>query len=62
MTASKRLRKLVKARGAQSALAKRLGVQEPMISKLVSGKAKPSLQLATRIEEATGIPAKEWAA
>lgn len=63
MTGPKELRRkmLAEGRGGQARLAKTLGVQEPMISKLMAGSATPSLQLALRIKKALGIDPGAWA-
>lgn len=61
MTAIKQLRNHAAKRGDQLRIAKRLGVEESTVSRLLSGKIKPSLQLAFKIQDALGIPAKDWA-
>ena len=42
------------------ALAGRVGIQPPMISMLINGVRVPSLSVAARIEDVTGIPARSW--
>jgi DNA-binding transcriptional regulator YdaS (Cro superfamily) len=43
------------ARGAKTDLAKEVGVTKTWISQIISGKMKPSAQLAIKIELATGV-------
>ncbi|MFN6976790.1 MAG: helix-turn-helix domain-containing protein [Gemmobacter sp.] len=53
----------IKATGTtQGALAARLGVSDGYLSDLKSGKKRPSLDLAFRIEALTGgaVPASAW--
>lgn len=38
-----------------------IGIDRFMTSKFVNGKRRPSLETATRIERAIGIPASAWA-
>jgi transcriptional regulator with XRE-family HTH domain len=47
----------------QGAFALRLGVTQATVSRLVSGKAKPGLELAVAIERTTGgkVPVGAWA-
>jgi transcriptional regulator with XRE-family HTH domain len=40
----------------QQSLAARLGVSRPYVSLLASGERQPSLDLALRISELTGVP------
>lgn len=40
----------------QEKLARRLGVSQAAISKIVNGKVEPSLELALRISRAAGVP------
>lgn len=48
--------------GNQQALAAYLGISRPHVSLLLSGRKKPSLQLAGRIEKLTGgaVPMTAW--
>lgn len=48
---------LTKTGTTQEALATRLGVTRPYISMIAAGDRQPSLALAIRIEEETGVPA-----
>ena len=45
---------------SQAGLGSKIGLTQPTISKFLSGAAKPSPEVAFRIEDATGIPAREW--
>lgn len=44
----------------QYELAELLGIDDAYLSQLLSGKRRPGLPIAVRIEERTGIPAKSW--
>jgi transcriptional regulator with XRE-family HTH domain len=44
--------------GTQTELAARLGISEGHLSHLIAGNRQPSLTLAVRISELTGIPEK----
>lgn len=44
----------------QYEIAELLEIDEAHVSQLVSGKRRPGLPLAVRIEEHTGIPAESW--
>lgn len=44
----------------QKWLAARVGVSETYFTLILRGAKKPSLKLATAIEDETGIPASEW--
>ena len=52
---------LKKQRLTQSALAAELGISNAHLSELLSGQKYPSLTLASRIQNITGIPAAEFA-
>jgi transcriptional regulator with XRE-family HTH domain len=43
----------------QRAIAERLGVTEAHLSRLISGERQPSLPLAVKISELTGVPASD---
>lgn len=55
---------LVQTRTKQAELAKRVGVSCGYMSELVKGDKTPGLELAVRIEDATGgaVPARSWVA
>jgi transcriptional regulator with XRE-family HTH domain len=55
-----RLAAQLERRGQRTRLAQRLGVSKQFVSQLCSGKLKPSLTLATKLEDETGIPAREF--
>lgn len=42
-------------------MAERLGVSQSHLSSIESGATVPGLEVAARIEDMTGIPAREWA-
>jgi transcriptional regulator with XRE-family HTH domain len=42
---------------SQTALAQKLRISKAYVSLIVKGERQPSLRLALRIEEATGVPA-----
>lgn len=42
-------------------LAALLHLTKPHMSQILSGKRRPGLAIAVRIEDATGIPARSWA-
>lgn len=44
----------------QYELAKLIEVDEPYLSQLLSGRRRPGLPTAVRIERLTGIPAESW--
>jgi len=44
----------------QYELADLLDLDETQLSQFLSGKRRPGLPIAVRIEERTGIPAKSW--
>lgn len=50
------------ARISQKAFAAMIGVDPSIVSKLLNGSARPGLELAVRIEDATGgaVPARSW--
>ncbi len=45
---------------SQKELSTRLGISDSHLSRLEAGEVTPGLELATRIEELTGIPATSW--
>lgn len=52
----------MQANGLRDAeLAEKLGVSRPFVSRLRRGKRKPSLAVAVKLEELTGIPARQFA-
>ena len=53
---------LQRERSSQSALAAELGIGSAHLSDILSGRRRPSLDLAVRIEIVAGIPPKQWAA
>lgn len=55
---------LAQTRTKQAELAKRVGVSCGYMSELVKGDKTPGLELAVRIEDATGgaVPARSWVA
>jgi transcriptional regulator with XRE-family HTH domain len=58
----RRLRAWLKtSRRSQVSLAKELGISTPYISMLLAGQRTPSLPVAKRLQEITGIPAAEFA-
>lgn len=46
---------------SQAEAARRVGVSEPYISQILSRKRRPSLSVATRIEDEFDIPARDFA-
>lgn len=55
------LRNIVENSGLrQKVWAEQLGVSQAYLSELMSGAKRPSLELAVRIEEATGLPVRSW--
>jgi transcriptional regulator with XRE-family HTH domain len=58
-TAPRTLAEFFQRKGAptQDALAKQLDVTPAYVSLIAAGKRQPSLRLALRIEELTGVPA-----
>lgn len=61
MTAAQQLRDWIDRRGFnQVEAADRLGMTEGFISFLLNGHRRPSLAMAVKIEESTGIPASAW--
>lgn len=46
----------------QADLARACGVTRQRIGQVLDGTAVPSLALAVRLEDVTGIPARRWAA
>ncbi len=58
----RRLQKWLDEQGqSQVWLAEQLGVTPSMVSQILSGDRSPSLKLAARIEDLTGIPTREFA-
>jgi len=52
----------MQAHGIRDAeLAQKLGVSRPYVSRLRRGKRQPSLPVAAKLEELTGIPARQFA-
>jgi len=52
----------MKAKGlTNQALAELLGVDASYVSRLRGGRRRPSIQVAAKLEELTGIPAKAFA-
>lgn len=49
-----------KHRYKQYELAELLGLDDAHVSQLLNGKRRPGLEIAVRIEERTGIPARAW--
>jgi HTH-type transcriptional regulator/antitoxin HigA len=47
--------------GQRTALARKLDISRPHLSKLLHGRLKPSLDVAVKLEDVTGIPAREFA-
>lgn len=61
MKPGEKLRKFLADRGIkQSFFAEQIGISSPTMSQLTNGKVSPSLKLAARIEEKTGIAPREW--
>jgi len=61
-SAPQRLRKYIqREKVTQAAVAAELGVSGGHLSDILSGKELPSLALAVRIEDLTGIPARDFA-
>ncbi len=59
---SRRLKKwLDEQKCSQAWLAEQLGVTPSMVSQLLSGDRSPSLKIAARIEDLTGIPTRDFA-
>jgi transcriptional regulator with XRE-family HTH domain len=46
----------------QTEVATKLGVTQTIVSRLTTGSRPPSLALATRIQQLTGIPPEDWVA
>jgi transcriptional regulator with XRE-family HTH domain len=60
-TSRQRLRAWLKAaRRTQRSLADELGVTPPYVAMLIAGDRTPSLYVAKRLQEITGIPATEF--
>ena len=60
---TKQIRKQLKAEGrSQNQLARDLGISQAHLSQILTGIRSPSLRVASRLEDATGIPAREFAA
>ena len=61
-TATEQLRRYIqKHRTTQRALAAELGISETHLSAILAGRYGPSLDLAARVENLTGIPARAFA-
>lgn len=57
-----RLRAAIRAKGhTQREAARVLGVTEPWISDLCNDKARPSINMAAKLETEYGIPMRDWA-
>ncbi len=56
------LKRRHKARKTQFWLAAEIGIAPSHLSDILSGHRSPSLSVATRLEDATGIPAREFLA
>ncbi len=52
---------LGRTKQTQTDLADSLGVTQGQVSGIITGRRKPSLDLATKIERIAGIPASSWA-
>ncbi len=52
---------LTKHRQTQTELAAELGISNAHLSEVLSGHVQPSLTLAVRVENLTGIPARDFA-
>jgi transcriptional regulator with XRE-family HTH domain len=60
-SSQQRLRAWLKAaRRTQRSLAEELGVSPPYIAMLIAGERTPSLPVAKRLQEITGIPATQF--
>lgn len=58
----RRVRKfLKKQKKNQGEFAQELGISEAFLSQILSGKRQPSLPLAVKLEELTGVPARDFA-
>lgn len=59
--AGRKLEEWISSRGLKrNFFAEQIGVKAQTLSKLVGGFGRPSLDLAVRIEEKTGIAPREW--
>lgn len=55
-----RVRRLLKGGKSQNDLAREIGISPAYLSMILAGKRRPSLPLAFKLEEFTGIPAEEF--
>ena len=46
---------------SQAEVAPRLGIEASMLSLLLAGKRKPSIEVAAAIEDQFGVPCRFWA-
>lgn len=61
MTAREQLKAwLQRSKLSQNALAAELGVVAPILSNWLTGKRRPTLAQAVRIEDKTGVPIRSW--
>lgn len=61
-TGREQVREVLRSRGiTQKELAAELGIHETHLSAILAGRDFPSLSLAVRIENLTGIPARDFA-
>lgn len=62
LTVGQRLKQVLVERGiTQREMAATLGITETHMSTIILGKETPGLALAVRIEDETGIPARDFA-
>jgi transcriptional regulator with XRE-family HTH domain len=52
---------LKRRRRNQGWLAEQVGISEPHLSRILTGKRTPSLPIAVKLEAATGVPARDFA-
>lgn len=58
-----RLKSAMREQGlSQTDLARAAGLDPSTVNKILNGSRSPGLRAALALEEATGIPAREWAA
>ena len=53
--------KLKRQKRNQGDLARKLGISGAQMSRILTGKSVPSLRVAIELQDATGIPAREFA-
>jgi len=51
---------LERTRHNQSELAEILRISRPVLSKFVKGHRRPTLELAVKIQDTTGVPVESW--